>query len=105
MPPVRRPRPTRWRPPRRAPACTAASRAGSSARGRRRSWAACYNARMRNVVFAAPFPLETSMRFARAAAHLDDVRLLGIVQEPPPGEDARLVHGVVRVADGLGRGT
>src|SRR6185503_9691375 len=39
--------------------------------------------RMRNVVFAAPFPLETTMRFARAAARLDAVRLLGVVQEAP----------------------
>jgi biotin carboxylase len=56
---------------------------------------------MRNVVFAAPFPLETSMRFARAAAGLDDVRLLAIMQEPPAGDDARLFADVVRVGDGL----
>ena len=56
---------------------------------------------MRNVVFAAPFPLQTTMRFARAAARLDDVRLLGLVQEPPPGEDAKLFADVVRVSDGL----
>ena len=56
---------------------------------------------MRNVVFAAPFPLETTMRFARAAARLDGVRLLGVVQEAPGGEDARLFADVVRVADGL----
>lgn len=59
---------------------------------------------MRNVVFAAPFPLETTMRFARAAARLDGVRLLGIVQEAPGGEDARLFADVVRVADGLDAG-
>ena len=56
---------------------------------------------MRNVVFAAPFPLQTTMRFARAAARLDHVRLLGIVQEPPGGEDARLFADLVQVADGL----
>ncbi|MSP60769.1 MAG: ATP-grasp domain-containing protein [Myxococcales bacterium] len=56
---------------------------------------------MRNVIFAAPFPLETTMRFARAAARLDDVRLLGIVQEIRGGDDARLFADVVRVGDGL----
>jgi biotin carboxylase len=56
---------------------------------------------MRNVVFAAPFPLETTMRFARAAAALGDVRFLGIMQEPPGGEDARLFADLVRVGDGL----
>ncbi len=59
---------------------------------------------MRNVVFAAPFPLATTLRFARAAARLSDVRLLGIVQEPPSGEDARMFHDVVRVGDGLDTG-
>jgi biotin carboxylase len=56
---------------------------------------------MRNVVFVAPFPLETTMRFARAAAGLDGVRFLGIVQELPRGDDAKLFADVVTVADGL----
>jgi formate-dependent phosphoribosylglycinamide formyltransferase (GAR transformylase) len=57
----------------------------------------------RNVIFVAPFPIETTMRFARAAAKLDDVRLLGIVHTPPePGSrDASLFHDVVRVTDPL----
>jgi biotin carboxylase len=59
---------------------------------------------MRNVIFAAPFPLETTMRFARAASRLPDVRLLGIAQEPPAGDDARLFADVVQVADGLDTG-
>ena len=59
---------------------------------------------MRNVVFVAPFPLETTMRFARAAAGLDDVRFLGILQEPPRGDDARLFESVVAVDDGLDPG-
>ena len=59
---------------------------------------------MRNVVFAAPFPLETTMRFARAAAKLDGVRLLGIVQEAPRGADAHLYADVVTVDDGLDPG-
>ena len=56
---------------------------------------------MRNVIFAAPFPLQTTMRFARAAARLPDVRLLGIAQEAPTGEDAALFDDVIRVDDGL----
>jgi biotin carboxylase len=55
---------------------------------------------MRNVIFAAPFPMETTLRFARAAAGLDGVRLLGIFQEPPRGDDARLFADVVTVRDG-----
>lgn len=56
---------------------------------------------MRTVVFVAPFPLETTMRFARAAAAVADVRLVGIVQEPPRGADAELFADLVTVADGL----
>ncbi len=56
---------------------------------------------MRNVIFAAPFPLETTMRFARAAARLDNVRLLGLVQEPPRGDDAGLYGDIVHVPDAL----
>jgi biotin carboxylase len=41
------------------------------------------------------------MRFARAASRLDGVRLLGIVQKPPHGEDAKLFADVVLVEDGL----
>ncbi|HWO18838.1 MAG TPA: ATP-grasp domain-containing protein [Kofleriaceae bacterium] len=56
---------------------------------------------MRNVVFVAPFPLDTTMRFARAAAALGDVRFLGIMQEPPRGDDAGLFVDMVTVRDGL----
>ncbi|HSK02245.1 MAG TPA: ATP-grasp domain-containing protein [Kofleriaceae bacterium] len=56
---------------------------------------------MRNVVFVAPFPLDTTLRFARAAAALADVRLLGIVQELPRGDDAGLFVDAVTVRDGL----
>jgi biotin carboxylase len=57
----------------------------------------------RNVIFCAPFPIETTMRFARAAAKLDDVRLLGIVHTPPDAgsRDARLFDDVIRVTDPL----
>ena len=56
---------------------------------------------MRNVVFVAPFPLETTMRFARAAAKLEDVRFLGIFQEEPKGRDRKIFDDVVSVKDGL----
>jgi formate-dependent phosphoribosylglycinamide formyltransferase (GAR transformylase) len=55
----------------------------------------------RNVIFVAPFPIETTMRFVRATSHLEDVRLLGIVHTPPEGEEARLYHDVIRVTDAL----
>jgi len=59
---------------------------------------------MRNVVFVAPFPLDTTMRFARAAAALADVRFLGIMQEPPRGDDAGMFVDLVTVRDGLDTG-
>ena len=43
----------------------------------------------RNVIFAAPFPSDVTMRFVRAAARHPDVKLLGIVHTPPSGTDAR----------------
>ncbi len=58
---------------------------------------------MRNVIFAAPFPLETTMRFARAASQLPGVRLLGLCQEPPRkgSDDLTLFSDLVRLDDGL----
>ena len=56
---------------------------------------------MRNVVFVAPFPLDTTMRFARAAAGLSGVRMLGILQEMPRGDDAGLFADIITVRDGL----
>lgn len=56
---------------------------------------------MRNVVFVAPFPLDTTLRFARAAAALPGVRFLGIAQEAPRGDDAALFADLVTVRDGL----
>ena len=55
----------------------------------------------RNVIFVAPFPSEVTMRFVRAAAQLEDVRLLGIVQTPPSGADERVYHDFVRVTEPL----
>lgn len=56
---------------------------------------------MRSVVFVAPFPLDTTMRFARAAATLPGVRLCGVMQELPTGDDRQFFDDIVRVDDGL----
>ncbi len=53
----------------------------------------------RNVVFVAPFPTDVTMRFVRAVAGIDDVRLLGVVHTPPPGEGHRVYADIVRVTD------
>jgi D-alanine-D-alanine ligase-like ATP-grasp enzyme len=52
---------------------------------------------MRNVIFVAPFPAEITMRFARAVAKLEGVRLLGVVHTPPKGKDARLYADRVQI--------
>lgn len=46
----------------------------------------------RNVAFVAPFPADITMRFARAAARLDGVKLLGVVCTPAGGADADVVN-------------
>ena len=56
---------------------------------------------IRNVVFVAPFPTDITMRFARAAKRLPEVRLLGVVHTAPSGDDAGLYHDLVRVTDPL----
>src|SRR5476649_1230840 len=55
----------------------------------------------RNVIFAAPFPTDITMRFVRAASKLPNVRLLGIVHTPPSGADADVYADFVRVTDPL----
>ncbi len=55
----------------------------------------------RNIIFVAPFPLETTMRFVRAVARLDDVRLFGVVHDAPQGDDARLYADTVRITEPL----
>ncbi len=55
----------------------------------------------RNLVFVAPFPTDPTMRFVRAVRKLDDVRLLGVVHTPPPGDDANLYDDMVRVTEPL----
>jgi hypothetical protein len=55
----------------------------------------------RNVVFVAPFPADTTMRFVRAVKTLDDVRLFGVVHTPPGGSDANVYEDMVRVTEPL----
>ena len=52
---------------------------------------------MRHVVFVAPFPAETTMRFARATKSLGDVRVTGVVNKQPTGEDAGLFGDMAHV--------
>ena len=56
---------------------------------------------MRPVVFVAPFAFDTTFRFARAAAALAGVKLLGVMQEPPVGRDRELFDDIVKIEDGL----
>jgi len=56
---------------------------------------------MRNIIFAAPFQLDTTYRFARAAAKLPNVRLLGLVAQAPRGADARVFADIEVVKDPL----
>ena len=56
---------------------------------------------MRPVVFVAPFLLETTLRFAKGASHLQDVRLLGVFQEHPPASVREIFADYVLVEDAL----
>ncbi len=56
---------------------------------------------MRNVIFVAPFPADTTYRFVAATAALKGVRLLGIVAKLPAGPEATHFDDVVRVQDPL----
>ena len=60
----------------------------------------------RNIVFVAPFPAETTMRFLRAVAGLHDVRVLGVVHTPPQGVEGKVegqspAGGMAMVAQGI----
>ncbi|MCB9676949.1 MAG: ATP-grasp domain-containing protein [Alphaproteobacteria bacterium] len=60
---------------------------------------------MRNVVYVAPFPMRTTMRFAHALATLDGVRLLGVFNKAPTGVAARVFDDVIQVGDVLDPGS
>ena len=54
---------------------------------------------MRHVVFVAPYPLQTTLRFSAAIAKLDGVRLTGVFQQKPQGDVAKLFANVALVDD------
>ena len=54
---------------------------------------------MRTVVFVAPYPAETSMRFARSFSELKGVRVVGLVQKEPRGAAAEPFANFVKVKD------
>ncbi len=56
---------------------------------------------MRNVVMIAPFPVEHTMKFVRAASELDNVRLLGLVHTPPTGPDVNRYDDIVYMTNPL----
>lgn len=56
---------------------------------------------MKNVIFVAPFPAETTRRFIRAVRSLGGVRLLGVAHTLPDGPDAGLFDDAARVENPL----
>jgi biotin carboxylase len=59
---------------------------------------------MRNVVYVAPYPLQTTVRFARGIAQVPNVRLLGVFHEKPKGEAAALFDDVALIANSFDAG-
>ncbi len=62
---------------------------------------AVQNTPLRNVVFVAPFPMETTLAFARAVGTLPGVRLLGLFQKAPPDPAAHGFHAIQIIDDAL----
>jgi biotin carboxylase len=56
---------------------------------------------MRNIVYVAPYPMATTIRFAEALASLEDVRVLGVFQKAPHPSRRALFHDVFVVSDAL----
>ncbi len=56
---------------------------------------------IRTVAFVAPFPMQTTLEFARAVAGLERVRVVGIFQQPPPDPAAWGLHSIERVQNAL----
>lgn len=55
----------------------------------------------RVVVFVAPFPADTTLRFCAAVGALQNVRLIGVFQKPPPDPRALGLDHVELVSDAL----
>ena len=56
---------------------------------------------MLNVVYVAPFPMDATLRFAKAIAKQENTRLLGVFQNPPTGTLAQGFHDIVTISQGL----
>jgi hypothetical protein len=56
---------------------------------------------MRTVIFAAPFALEATLRFALGASRLPGVRLVGVMQEPPQGSERHIFADIITVPNVL----
>ena len=56
---------------------------------------------MKNVIYVAPFPMEATLRFAKALSQQPQTRLLGIFQTSPHGEERRFFHDIVTVPNAL----
>ena len=56
---------------------------------------------MRNVIFTAPFPMETTLRFAKALRGLSDVLVLGLFQQAPVGEARHYFDDILTVRNAL----
>ena len=52
---------------------------------------------MRNVVFIAPFPMQTTMRFGAAISKLSNVRLIGVFQKAPSAAMAQSFDHIILV--------
>jgi len=57
---------------------------------------------LRHVVYCAPFPgIAATHRFGKALRSLDGIRLVGVFQEPPKGEAAKIYDDVAIVENAL----
>jgi hypothetical protein len=54
---------------------------------------------MRTVVYIAPFPMAATLKFAKALASLQNVRLIGVFQKPPSKGHIHLFHRIITVSD------
>ena len=56
---------------------------------------------VRTVVFVAPFPADTTLRFAKAVSQLERVRVVGVFQKPPADPARWGLSAIERVANAL----
>ena len=56
---------------------------------------------MRNIIYVAPFPMATTIKFAKAISELQNVRLFGVFQVQPSLETKKLFYQTVTVQNAL----